>query len=207
MRIESLLCCCCSDNRGRPRSRGAHRVAGLVATSSYVDTGVRNGTWYYWRIAAQDTSNNVSVPSAPASATPAAPTRVDTLWTIAFEDRLGSGDNDWDYNDLIIETHVSERFSNGFLTGYVIDVEPLARGAWYDHALRLRIPAVRPWSATVERWANASVVSSSSPMSTSVAGSGSIDLEVIADTRAALPPNAGQTATNTVIGAATVAGA
>lgn len=182
-------------------------VAGLVSSSTYVDTGVLNGTRYSWRISAQDTSNNVSAASDPASATPSAPTNVDTLWTVAFEDRLGSGDNDWDYNDLIVESHVSERFSNGYLTGYVIDVEPLARGAWYDHALRLGIPAVGPWSASVERWANASVVGSSSPTSTSVSGSGSIDLEVIPDTRAALPPNAGETATNTVGGASTVAGA
>jgi hypothetical protein len=71
----------------------------------------------------------------------------------------------------------------------------------------LGIAAVGPWSAIVERWASASVVSSSSPTSTSVNGTGPIDLEVIPDTRAALAPNVGETASNTVEGAASVLGA
>jgi LruC domain-containing protein len=182
-------------------------VAGLVNASTYVDTGVLNGRRYAWRISAQDSSNNVSAASDPAYATPQAPTNASSTWTVAFEDRLGSGDNDWDYNDLIVETVIDERFSSGSVTGYVIDVEPLARGAWYDHALRLALPAVGPWTARVDRWASAAVVGSSSPSSTTVNGTDAIDLEVIADTRAALPPNAGESATNTVTGSATVAGA
>lgn len=181
-------------------------TASAVAASSYVDTGVLNGVRYAWRIYAKDTSGNISAVSEPSYATPQAPTSASSVWTVAFEDRLGTGDNDWDYNDLIIECSITERFSNGYLSGYVIDVEPLARGAWYDHALRLALPANGPWSARVDRWASAAVVGSSSPTSVTSSGTDAIDLEVMADTRSALPPNAGETASNTEAGAATVIG-
>lgn len=181
-------------------------VSGLVASSLYTDASALNGHTYAYRARSQDTSSNLSDYGNTASAMPTVPASVDSVWTVAFEDRLGTGDNDWDYNDLIVEMHLSERFSGSSVAGYTLLLEPLARGASYDHALRLALPAHGPWTATVERWASAASYGGTPLATVTTTGTDSVDLEVLPDTRAALPPPLGETQSNTRPGAQLVVG-
>jgi LruC domain-containing protein len=126
---------------------------------------------------------------APRSAVPGASATRSSNQVVFFEDMLGSGSNDWDYNDFVVRVAATEVISSGALGALTVDYEPLARGASYYHSFRQHIPLAGGWTATLTRFAagNPSQVLSRSTL----AGDGPLDLEIYADTRDALPPATG----------------
>jgi LruC domain-containing protein len=105
---------------------------------------------------------------------------------VFFEDMLGSGVNDWDYNDFVVRIASTESVSGGELTAITIDYEPLARGASYYHSFRQVVPVSGPWTATLTRYTGGPTTAVLSRTTTT--GSGPIDMEIFADTRDALAP-------------------
>ncbi len=172
-------------------------VAGPSTTVT--DGNLSNGTVYWYRARAVNTGNLYSPYGVPRSAVPGVSASRSTNLVLYFEDMLGSGVNDWDYNDFVIRMATTEGVSGGGLSSITIDYEPLARGASYVHAFRQHVPVVGSWTATVTRFAagNPSQVVSR----TTTAGTGPIDIEIYADTKDALPPAVGAY-TNTVSGQA-----
>lgn len=165
-------------------------AANPVSGPTVVDAGRTNGVPVGYRAQAVDTTGNASAWSAVVAATPVAPTSRAFSRTAAFEDMLGAGENDWDYNDFIVRTEAREALENGGLKTVVIDFEPLARGAGYTHALRLRLPVAGSWTATVVRFAAGDPGTQVEARTTS--GVGTIDIAVYDDTRAALPDMSAQ---------------
>jgi LruC domain-containing protein len=162
-------------------------VAGPTATIA--DGNLVNGTVYWYRARAVNTASLYSPYSAPKSDVPGVSATRSSNLVLFYEDMLGSGVNDWDYNDFVIRVASTEMISGGELTGITIDYEPLARGASYVHAFRHHIPVAGAWTATLTRFAQgnpAQVVTR-----TTTAGAGPIDIEIYADTRDALPPVTG----------------
>jgi len=153
------------------------------------DGNLVNGTVYWYRARAVNTGNLYSPYSAPKSEVPGLSASRSSNLVIFFEDMLGSGVNDWDYNDFVIRVASTEMISGGDLAGITIDYEPLARGASYVHAFRHHIPVAGAWTATLTRFAqgNPSQVLSRN----TTAGTGPIDVEIYADTKDALPPVVG----------------
>ena len=168
-------------------------VAGPTATVT--DGNLVNGAVYWYRARAVNTSSLYSGYSAPRSEVPGLTTSRSANVVVAFEDMLGSGVNDWDYNDFVVRVASTEVVSGGELAAIVVDYEPLARGASYIHSFRQFIPVNGAWTATLTRYAagNPSQVVTRS----TVAGTGWLDLEIWADTKDALPPAVGAF-TNTV---------
>jgi len=166
-------------------------------TGTFVDTNLGNGTVYWYRARAVNTSSLYSPYCAPRSEVPGVSATRSSNLVLYFEDMLGSGVNDWDYNDFVVRMATTEVVSGGGLSAIVIDYEPLARGAGYVHAFRQHVPVAGPWTATLTHFAagNPSQVVSRS----TTAGTGPVDIEVHADTRDALPPAVG-TFTNTASG-------
>jgi LruC domain-containing protein len=162
-------------------------VAGPTATIA--DGNLVNGTVYWYRARAVNTASLYSPYSAPKSDVPGVSATRSSNLVLFYEDMLGSGVNDWDYNDFVIRVASTEMISGGELTGITIDYEPLARGASYVHAFRHHIPVAGAWTATLTRFAqgNPALVVSR----TTTAGTGPIDIEIYADTRDALPPVTG----------------
>ena len=71
--------------------------------------------------------------------------------TVLFEDMIGTGQNDWDYNDFVVKVDVTGN-TNVARTGIediTLTYTPLARGAGYYHDLYQRIPFTGGWSATL----------------------------------------------------------
>ncbi len=162
-------------------------VAGPAAVVN--DGNLVNGTVYWYRARAVNTTNLYSPYSAPRSEVPGVSATRSSNLVVFFEDMLGSGVNDWDYNDFVIRVASTEIVSGGELTGITIDYEPLARGASYIHAFRHHIPVAGPWTATLTRFVQGSPGQVLSR--TTTAGTGPIDMEIYADTKDALPPVVG----------------
>ena len=158
-------------------------------TATVTDSNLVNGTVYWYRTRAVNTGNLYSPYSAPKSEVPGVSATRSSNLVVFFEDMLGTGSNDWDYNDFVVRVASTEIVSGGELTGITIDYEPLARGASYVHAFRHHIPVAGAWTATLTRFAagNPSQVLSRSTTS----GSGPVDVEIYADTKDALPPAVG----------------
>jgi len=154
-------------------------------TGSVTDGNLANGTVYWYRARAVNTSTLYSAYCAPRSEVPGVTATRSSNLVVYFEDMLGSGVNDWDYNDFVVRVASTEVVSGGELTAISIDYEPLARGASYVHSFRHQIPVAGPWTATVTRFApgNPSLVVSRN----TTAGTGPIDIEIYADTKDALP--------------------
>lgn len=168
--------------------------ANPVAGPTVNDTNLVNGVPYYYRAVAVDLSGNRSAHSTIVSIVCAAASTRTTDQILAWEDMLGAGQNDWDYNDFIVRTAVTETLTSGALTSVQIDYEPLARGAGYVHEFRQALPTTGAWTAVVTRYAAGApttVVSTNT-----VSGTGSLDVQIFADTRIALPGVVG-TFTNT----------
>jgi len=162
-------------------------VAGPTATVT--DGNLVNGTIYWYRARAVNTSNLYSAYGSPRSEVPGVSASRSTNVVVAFEDMLGSGVNDWDYNDFVVRVASTEMVIGGELTGMVIDYEPLARGAGYVHSFRHFIPLAGPWTATLTRFAAGNPAQVISRVTT--AGTDYLDVEVYADTKDALPPAVG----------------
>ncbi|MDX2175482.1 MAG: LruC domain-containing protein [Candidatus Sumerlaeia bacterium] len=160
----------------------------------HVDTTVGNGRSYFYRARAIDTSDNLSEFGAVVEA--AMPSTISTVRTLAYEDQIGPGKNDWDYNDWVIALSSEEVFAQGGVAEVGIDIEALARGARFRNEFRLRVRAVGAWTATVDIYADRNAAE---PLeSRSESGSGDVDIALFADTSDALPPPAGDDFTNTL---------
>ncbi len=70
-----------------------------VTSPSYLDTGVTNGTTYFYVVTAVDTSSNESADSAEASATPAAPGAGGVILSEVLYD-VSSGDDGFEWIEL-----------------------------------------------------------------------------------------------------------
>ncbi|MCP4498539.1 MAG: LruC domain-containing protein [Deltaproteobacteria bacterium] len=103
---------------------------------------------------------------------------------LRYEDMIGEGENDWDYNDWIVDVTSYETFTNGNLTELQLVVSPLARGAGYVHQFKLALPLVGSWSSTVTTFGDEVLTSVQE-------GSGPLDLVLFDDTRDPLPPQRG----------------
>ncbi len=158
-------------------------------TAAVVDGNLVNGVVYWYRTRAVNTGGLYSAYSAPRSEVPGVSATRSSNLVVYFEDMLGSGVNDWDYNDFVIRVASTEVVSGGELTAITVDYEPLARGASYVHSFRHQFPLAGPWTATLTRFAagNPSQVVSR----TTTTGTGPVDMEIYADTRDALPPATG----------------
>jgi LruC domain-containing protein/uncharacterized repeat protein (TIGR01451 family) len=160
-----------------------------VPGPGYTDLGRTNGAAYQYRALATDRTGNPSATSAIARATPTAVSLRSANQILAFEDMLGAGENDWDYNDFIVRVQSTERRVSGGLSQVTIDYEPLARGAGYIHAFYQRVPVIGPWVATrtlYDAADPAKIIGSAT-----FTGTGSVDLAIYDDTRTALPPMSG----------------
>ena len=122
-------------------------------TATVIDVNLVNGTVYWYRARAVNTGNLYSPYSAPRSEVPGVSATRSSNLVVFFEDMLGSGVNDWDYNDFVVRVASTEMVSGGELTGIAIDYEPLARGAGYVHSFRHHIPVAGAWTATLTRFA------------------------------------------------------
>ena len=69
-----------------------------VTSSEYTDSGLTNGTTYYYRIKAEDTSSNLSQPSDQVSATPSDLTPPSTPTNLTATASDGQVELDWDDN-------------------------------------------------------------------------------------------------------------
>ena len=192
--------------RARTGSTAWTRVnAAALAGPARNDTGLSNGVSYLYRAIAVDLSGNQSAPSAPQLAIPsAASSRVSDL-LLGYEDMLGAGENDWDYNDFLVRVVATQTMTGELQTAVQLDYEPLARGAGYVHSFRqaLPVPEGVSWSATVTVFAAGAPATVYS--TTTTTGTGPLDVEIYADTRVALPPSSGAY-TNTPRGGTFVAG-
>lgn len=164
-----------------------------ISGPTYLDDGLSNGVVYYYYAQAVDDDGQTSSSSPTINATPQSADREVTTTVVAFEDMIGLGNNDWDYNDFVVELSVEQSMNQGSVTGLVIDYDPLARGAGYVHEFHQRIPAVGAWSGEVIRFTTAGAISERFPIS----GTGDIDVEIYEDTRDALAPMDGAYANTT----------
>lgn len=155
---------------------------------THIHSGLTNGTPSYYRVQAVDDASNVST-STVVTATPAAPSALTTDDVLRFEDMLGKGENDWDYNDWIVRVRSMVEVGGGGVQRVVIDYEPLARGAGYIHSMRQRLALKGAWLATV------TVFAANKPTlvvsTTTTSGSGILDKAIWANTQKALPPQVG----------------
>ena len=155
-----------------------------IQGETYVDSGLTNGTEYEYRATAVDDDGNSSAYSAVVSATPLSPPNRSANLIVFYEDMIGSGSNDWDYNDFIVRVQTGETLSGGSLSRLIIDYEPLARGAGYVHNFRQRVDLAGSWSATLVRYDAAGGVT----FSETYTGNGELDIEIFEETIDALPP-------------------
>jgi LruC domain-containing protein/uncharacterized repeat protein (TIGR01451 family) len=159
--------------------------ASPVLSTTVSDTGLVNGVLYEVRVRAADDDGNRSAYSAIR---PFTPTNISTRTTsrvVYFEDLIGAGVNDWDYNDFIVQVTATEQSTSGSVTRVILDFDPLARGAGYVHRLFERIPANGAWTAFITR------TLPGGGSSETVTGTGPVLIEVLHDTRDALPPTTG----------------
>jgi hypothetical protein len=101
--------------------------------------------------------------------------------TLFYEDMLGSGTNDWDYNDFVVDARTSFSVdASQQVSRLDIEYQPLARGAGYYHQFKQHIPEVSGgWTATVTVEGRAPVVTT---------GTGAVEVTIYEDTRDAMPP-------------------
>jgi LruC domain-containing protein len=176
-----------------------------VPTSAvlFSDDTVTNGVAYAYRAVAVDDDGNQSSPSATLWATPQSDGVRVTEEVIAYEDMLGQGQNDWDYNDFVVRVQTRESFdSNGNLTRLEVDYEPLARGAGYVHAFLHRFSVRGGWTARLRHFD--AVDPTWVVLDEVYVGDGTAEVTVYADTRDALPSVLGSYA-NTDSGQSTYA--
>jgi LruC domain-containing protein len=161
---------------------------------TFTDTTVGNGRSYFYRARAVDTSDNQSAQGPAVEAV--MPGRITAVHTLAYEDQIGPGKNDWDYNDWVIALSSEEIFAQGGVAQVNLDIEALARGARFRNAFRLRVRATGDWTATVDIMADRNATE---PIETrQESGRGNVDIQLFADTTQALPPAVGDDFTNTL---------
>ncbi len=163
-----------------------------VLSTVVADAGLTNGVVYEVRVRAADDDGNRSAYSVTRQFTPTALSTRVTSRVVYFEDLIGAGVNDWDYNDFIVQVTATEQITSGSINRVILDFDPLARGAGYIHQLMHRIPASGAWTAFITR------TLPGGGQSETVTGTGPVVLEILHDTRDALPPLSGAYA-NTVL--------
>jgi LruC domain-containing protein len=106
-------------------------------------------------------------------------------YTFAFEDLIG-GDNDADYNDLVIQAKYYET------VGSLNEVQKIdlvfyarARGALYDHDFKIDIPVVGKSTLNIVRFNSIGIIESEETLSRS----GEISVSLFPSTKEILPPN------------------
>jgi len=154
-----------------------------VACSGFSDSGLQNGVAYEYYAQAVDDDGNWSVGSAIRSVTPMSPPSRSSDVVVSYEDMIGQGSNDWDYNDFIVRIQVGETLSNGNLVRLTLDYEPLARGAGYVQQFIQRIPLRGAYTATLVTYAASGAVVSSEALS----GTGTMNVVIFKETIQALP--------------------
>ncbi len=160
----------------------------------YRDSTVGNGATYFYRAKAVDTSGNISDFSITANAVMAS--SISAEYTLAFEDQIGPGKNDWDYNDWVVAMKSVETFQGGGVSRVELEIESLARGARYQNAFRLAYRSAGSWTADISVFENRNATT---PLSTRrETGTGVVDIQLFADTVEALPPAEGDDFTNTL---------
>lgn len=114
---------------------------------------------------------------------------------VVFEDLKKAGWTDWDYNDLVVKlTFARGKLANGDLAALKVDYELMARGAGFNHTLFHQLPTLGGgWYSVTQRDAQGRQVRAQGG---GVPGDDPTFM-IIPDTRAALPPPAGKTQTNT----------
>lgn len=156
-----------------------------VLSTTVTDTGLINGVLYEVRARAADDDNNRSAYSATRTFTPTAVSTRTTSRVVYYEDLIGAGVNDWDYNDFIVQVTATEQITSGSVDRVILDFDPLARGAGYVHRFFERIPARGAWTAFITR------TLPGGGNSETITGTGDVVIEVLHDTRDALPPLTG----------------
>jgi LruC domain-containing protein len=157
-----------------------------TSASLYNDDTVLNGVDYAYRAVAIDDDGNESAASPVIWAIPSADGYRLGDEVIAYEDMLGDGQNDWDYNDFVVRIQTRESLDlDSNLTRLEIDYEPLARGAGYVHVFRHRISISGDWTARLRHF------DPDDPqlvvLDEVIQGTGPADIPVYGDTRDALP--------------------
>lgn len=175
----------------RPLSSGTWSTLtpSVVSPSSFVDDLATIGQTYVYRARSRDFAGNASGWGAEVEATPQVPEdrTFDTI--LAFEDMIGPGENDWDYNDFVVRLEVSLDYGTEGLEQFSVTYEPMARGAGYIHSLEHNIAINGTWSAALITYdPSAPEVELAREDRT---GSGPIAWAIFADTREALPPVVG----------------
>ncbi|MBI1290661.1 LruC domain-containing protein [bacterium] len=160
----------------------------------YTDNTAGNGQTFYYKAKAVDTNGNTSDFSGPVQAI--MPSSSSTIYTLAYEDQVGPGKNDWDYNDWVVQVRSNETFAQGGVASVDVTLESLARGARYRNAFAFRFRANGAWSAEVRLYEDRNATDPFETRTSS--GSGLVDLPIFADTYDALPPAEGDDFTNTL---------
>lgn len=161
----------------------------LAVTSPLVDAGVVHGQTYYYRVKAQDNSGLQSGYSNVVTLlTNCVPTTRNII--IGYEDAIGSANNDWDYNDFVV--HVKSELQTtriegvDYVTHVKLFIEALARGSSYTHSFHVRVPQLNGTSTVTITSHNSR--GAGSPASTTIAGNGTVDVKIFADTKVTMPP-------------------
>lgn len=156
-------------------------TAAPIPGPTFVDSGLVNGTTYEYRARAVDDDANLSLYGPTVRGTPAfLPSRT-TDRVVYFEDLIGPGVNDWDYNDFVVRVVAHESLEGDGVRRIVLDYEPIARGAGYVHQLVQHVPTAGAWTATITR------TLPSGPEVEVVRGVGPARLVIAEDTRDVLP--------------------
>jgi LruC domain-containing protein len=170
----------------------------------WTQAGLVNGQDYRWRARAVDAQGNIGAASPAVQVAPVASAGLVAEQQVAFEDMLGAGNNDWDYNDFIVSVVSRRTLSGGGVTELELEYVPQARGAGYIHALRQALPLTGAWEAVVIYF---------DPMDPlvqrrveSYSGTGELDVPIWEDTREALAPQVGSFTNTDSSQAAFVAG-
>ncbi len=166
-----------SDSSGWTQLTTATTGAGV-----FVDDTISLGTTYEYRAWAIDRFGNTSPRGNTLIVETAADTTLVGSRVLAFEDMIGPGENDWDYNDFIVYIDTYERRDEVGVSTIEMVYEPLARGAGYVHEFRQRIPIVGGWTATVTLYS----ADGDELTQTVSAGSGTLDVTIFEETLDAL---------------------
>lgn len=161
-------------------------VTTLSTELTYLDAGLTAEVDYYYRVRALDDDGLLSAPSNVVALRPTAALWRDVL--VCFEDMIGAGANDWDYNDVIVRVGSRLTVNGGMIERIEVDIDGMARGAGYVHQLRVRLPLRGSWQITRQELdAGSSLLRSSAQWS----GQGEADVPLTVDTRQLLPPLVG----------------
>lgn len=166
----------------------------LLPGQTFTDSTAGNGRTFFYKAKAVDTNSNTSDFSAAVEAV--MPSSASAVYTVAYEDQVGPGKNDWDYNDWVVQLRSEETFAQGGVSAVNVNLESVARGARYRNAFAFRFKANGPWNATVSIFADRNATE---PLEVrELSGAGLVDLPIFADTVEALPPAVGDDFTNTL---------